>query len=128
MRYYLKRANIEYSFKPERIKKRIKFKFQKVLYGFDESDVYDLDHTMKCLLYERLIRYKKDAFKMINGSYHSIEILGIEYTHEEWVDILISLLEDTLSDDSPDMSWNDETLTDRAIWRIWQHIHPAMWW
>ena len=126
MRYYLAKKGIKYKFKPTKTSRKLKMKFQKMLYGFSEYEAYSLDETMEKLLYERLIQFRKDAFKMIDGSYHEIEIIGITHTQEEWVDILISLLEDSLT--KKGVSFEEEDLISNSIWRIWQHIYPSMWW
>ena len=120
------KKGIKYKFKPSKISRRLKMKFQELFYGFPESDAYSLDNTMEMLLYERLVQYRKDAYRIIDGSYHKIEIIGITHTQQEWVDILISLLEDSLTKGSID--FREEELVSDSIWRIWQHIYPTMWW
>lgn len=126
-----------------------KYKNYEEKYGVFPPDCWDLDYTMLCYLYERLLQYKRDA--CVDLTYHKFTFDGKEYTQEELIDEMIEIAEFVLMDlDKVSKrtktykrltsnkyyikygefnSFDDEQFNIRGnFWKIWAIIYPAMWW
>lgn len=79
--YYRVIVGIEDIFSPRHVKRRIKYAWQRLVRGWDDSELWNLDYTIAEFILPRLIRYKE-----ISISY------GAKYTEEEWSDILDKMI------------------------------------
>ena len=65
-----------------------KWKKETEEYGFDEREIWNLDFTFFCWLYERLKRYKE--INCVDLSCKIVKVNDEEKTLEEWIDIMIN--------------------------------------
>lgn len=92
-------------------------------YGFDETDVWDLDSTMIELLYERVMMFNEIC--PMDLEHHTIEINGVEKSQKEWIDELLNLCEKAIR--YTDYNAFDET-SRQQIWTIWRELSRFMLW
>lgn len=64
-----------------------RFKKQRRKYGFDQREIYNLDHTFAEWLYCRLKMY--DDLNFIDTSFHKIEWNGESVTMQQAIDTLL---------------------------------------
>ncbi len=100
---------------------------EREIYGFDDRETWDLQTTFYLWLYERLMKYKESASKIINLNFHTFEYRGKKLTQENLIDLLIGLLKFFFSNsyNEFDPVHNEKIL---AIGEIWALILPSMWW
>ena len=95
------------------------WKQQRDTYGFDEREIWSMDLTFFCWLYERLKFYKEHASFDLN--YHQIDYKGVIYTQGKLIDEMIKLLENY---------FNEPSKYDREVDEVafmWVAIMPLMW-
>lgn len=95
------------------------WKQQRDIYGFDEREIWSMDLTFLCWLYERLKFYKDCA--SFDLSYHQIDYRGVIYTQGELIDEMIKLLENYFN--APNKY--DKEVNEVAF--MWATIMPLMW-
>lgn len=95
------------------------WKQQRDIYGFDEREIWSMDLTFFCWLYERLKFYKECASFDLN--YHQIDYKGVIYTQGELIDEMIKLLENYFNAPSK----YDKEVNEVAF--MWATIMPLMW-
>lgn len=72
-----------------------KWKTEREEYGFDSRDTWNMDTIMLELLYERLKMYME--VNIVDLEYHTITIGEEEKNLQEWVELILQLCEDVLS-------------------------------
>lgn len=119
-------------------------------YGFDSGDTWNLGITMMSLLYERLMMYRDVT--IVDTSFYKLTIFGVERSLGEWIDIMISNMEECLSQDryecilfeeydkaesEEDSEWYLRKMyehdfymvnTAREVWEIWSVVFMHVWW
>ena len=100
-----------------------KWQEERDMYGFDETDVWDLDSTMIELLYERVMMFKEICPMDLEP--HTVEINGVEKSQKEWIDELLNLCEKAIR--YTDYKAFDETHR-QQIWTIWRELSRFMLW
>lgn len=113
-------------------KEEEKLKKNKRKYGFDDRETYNLDTTFYQWLYERLVRYKELASKIIDfkSDYsHRWDYKGKSLNQIELIDKAIALLEEYFTTDGKTLK-EDLALMNKALEaaQIFVMILPAMWW
>ena len=100
-------------------------------YGFDSKETWSLDYTFYVWLYEHLMMYKKEAFKVVDLDYHKFDVDGKEYTQRQLINRLLKdlryiMLNDYYMFDKKDYE-KIQKRTER-IHKLWGIVIPAMWW
>ena len=102
-----------------------KWKKEREEYGFDERESWNLDHTFRLWLYERL-KYFLDVAP-INLEYHLFDYAGKEYTQKQMIDMMLERLEFSFSKEYNYMK-DDQYEYVNEVGKIWAVVMPAMWW
>ena len=71
-----------------------KWESERLEYGFDERETWNLDFTFFCWLYERLMKYKEISPVDLNCKI--IKVNNEEKNLEEWVNLMISNSKDLI--------------------------------
>lgn len=104
-----------------------KWEKEREIYGFDDRETWDLQHTFYLWLYERLMKYVESASPIVNLEYHKFEFKGKEYTQIEMIDMMLERLRFVFS--SSYVDFEPESIEKaREIGEIWAIVLPAMWW
>lgn len=103
--------------------KKVKWKNQRKIYGFDTRETYSLDLTYAIWLYSRVKMYKEVADKIVDLSCHKFMIDDKEYTQIEIIDQILENTEIYLTSSADD---NMKKLIKAA--ELFAKILPAMWW
>lgn len=100
---------------------------QKRIYGFDDSETWDLSSTFYAWLYERLRMYVDIGGEIVNLDFHKFEFKGHTYTQLELINEILERIRFYFSDSYDDF---DEEYTRYVyeVGEIWALILPAMWW
>lgn len=130
MHKYLEEKGIKPFFRNKKdFLKRKKFWKQKLTYGFDMRETYDLDYTFYCWLYERLKMYLKEASHVVDLDYHRFFWEGKEYTQRELINEMINRLDLYFKlEGTWDIASNEEQKYIDKIPEIWALVCKAMWW
>ena len=97
---------------------------QRTKYGFDDRETWAMGATFTQWLYERLRMYKDVGGQIVNLSYHSFDVDGVEMTQLEIIDKMLSNCEILLREEDLE---NEETIEQETA-RLWSIVLPAMWW
>lgn len=65
------------------------------VFGFDDRDTWNLDHTMLALLYERLKMFQSVA--NVNMNFHVVEHRGEQISQQEALDLMCERAEEALT-------------------------------
>lgn len=95
------------------------WKQQRDTYGFDEREIWSMDLTFLCWLYERLKFFREYA--ALDLDYHKIDYKGTIYTQGELIDKMIELLENYFNNSDKYAKEVDEVAF------MWAVIMPFMW-
>ena len=100
---------------------------QKRIYGFDDSETWDLNSTFYAWLYEHLRMYVDIGGEIVNLDFHKFEFKGRTYTQLELINEILERIRFYFSDSYDDF---DEEYTKYVyeVGEIWALILPAMWW
>ena len=96
--------------------------------GVDPRECFNLDVSFYEWLYERLMRYKQDASKVVTlGPIGGLfEFKGAQFSQEQMIDGMLERLRLILSDKIPDVDEEDKAC--REVGEMWAIVLPAMWW
>lgn len=100
---------------------------QREVYGFDDSETWNLNTMFYAWLYERLRMYVDVGGQVINLEFHRFNYKGAEYTQLELIQAILKRIEFYFSDEYDDFDEWDNDYVDE-IGEIWALILPAMWW
>lgn len=100
---------------------------QRKEYGFDGREIWNLDVSFYCWLYERL-KYFLDHVH-IDLTYHIFEFEGKTYTQEEMIKNIIYIIEKYLfkKNVTKCIPLEEESNNLERAARMWVEILPAMW-
>jgi len=107
--------------------RRFKFWKQKLIYGFPETETYDLDYTFCLWAYEHLKMYVEKAAPNVDLTYHKFTYKDKEYTEIELIEKLLQLIEE-FGIKSDFCTYLDEEKKYEEIGEIWAILLPALWW
>ena len=133
MRIWLRKIGVKREERPENwkkpLKRHIKCKIKKAIYGVDPRDTYDLDYAWQLWLYEHLKMFQKQAYPVVDLSEKRFEWKGEKYSQEELITMMINRLEFALNprnkyDDLDSKQFNCV----HEVEKIWALVCPAMWW
>ena len=93
-------------------------------YGFDEREIWSLDDTFYCWLYERLKMFI--ARKCVNLNYHTFEYKGETLTQEQCLNRMLEGLEIALTKERAYCTMEDLTKIDDAT-NIWTLVIHQVW-
>lgn len=122
-------ADIGFAYSPDKLtgnrKREKKWKKQRKKYGFDEREVWSMECTFYCWLYERLMMYKKlNDSTPLNDSF---TFQGKNYRQAELIEMMLERLRYFFSRDTYEYNEKmDDYIHD--IEKIWAVILPEMWW
>lgn len=102
-----------------------KFKRERKKYGFDEREVWNLDLSFYCWLYERLRLYLDTS--PVNLDYEEITYKDKTYSLKELIDMIIERLEFALSPDYNDFNQKQLAYVEESA-QIWAVIISYVWW
>ncbi len=100
---------------------------QKKIYGFDETETWNLNSTFYAWLYEHLRMYTDKANKIVNLHFHKFEWNGKEYYQDEIIDMILDHIRFFFSEDYDDFS-EENIMYIEEIGELWALVLPAMWW
>ena len=100
---------------------------QRKIYGFDDSETWDLNSTFYLWLYEHLRMYIDVASDVVNLEFHKFEWHGHEYTQLEIINMILERIGFYFSEEYDD--WTEEHIVYiNEIGELWAIVLPAMWW
>ena len=102
--------------------RRKRWKKQRLRYGFDDRETWNLDMIFCEFLYSHLMMYKEIGGKVIKTDFHKFDHNGTEVTQGEAIDIILEACKDYLLD----MDNSCDVMQDAMV--LWGKILPAMWW
>ena len=99
-----------------------KWESERLEYGFDERETWNLDFTFFCWLYERLKKYKEVS--PADLSCKIVKVNDEEKTLEEWLDIMINnaeslILVDIYSEEKIDLAEFTIEIFKQTIFYLW---------
>ena len=99
-----------------------KWEKERLEYGFDERETWNLDFTFFCWLYERLKKYKEVS--PADLSCKIVKVNDEEKTLEEWLDIMINnteslILVDIYSEEKIDLAEFTIEIFKQTIFYLW---------
>ena len=99
-----------------------KWEKERLEYGFDERETWNLDFTFFCWLYERLKKYKEVS--PADLSCKIVKVNDEEKTLEEWLDIMINnaeslILVDIYSEEKIDLAEFIIEIFKQTIFYLW---------
>lgn len=104
-----------------------KWEEEKVIYGFDSTETWNLNYTFYAWLYEHLRMYQDKASKIVDLHYHKFEWKEKEYYQDEIIEMILDHIRFFFSEDYDDFE-ADQNLYIYEIGELWALILPAMWW
>ena len=99
---------------------------QEKTYGFCDIETWDLDSTFAQLLYERLMMYKEIGGKVVDLSYHKIDIFDTTLTLSECIDLMIEKCKMAIKEASVDSEECAKHMD--TVWKIMKEVHGLLWW
>ena len=133
MRIWLNQIHVPKKYRPEGwkkpLKRHLKCKLAKAVYGVDPRETYDLDETWRMWMYEHLKMYLKKANPVVDLTEHHFEWKGEQYSQLDMIHMMLDRLEFALNPKSgyDDFNEKDYNYIHEAE-KIWAIICPAMWW
>lgn len=101
-----------------------KYRHQRKMYGFDESETWDLNIGFCIYLYERVSMFKETAY--MDLKYYTYEYKEKRRTLAEMIEVLLSYLRIILVDFDSGNNEKDEMIDE--VLTIWMTIHNDMSW
>lgn len=131
---YLKKINADQTYTADMDEKETEqderhtiWKYQRVIYGFDERETWCLSACFYAWLYEHIKMYLDKADKVINLEFHKFKYNDETYTQKELLEEICEMIEYYFSDSYND--WNEEDCEYVSnIEKMWAVVMPAMWW
>ena len=113
----------------QKITLRGKLLKQRAQYSFDEREVYDLNYTFYCWLYERVNMFIDVASEMTDLHHKRLIWKGVEYTQFDLMQELLIRLKFYFkaTKDFLILSSEEEKMI-TEIGEIWAVLLPEMWW
>ncbi len=100
---------------------------QRSVYGFDDSETWDLSSTFYAWLYEHLRMYVDIGGKAVDLDFHKFEYHGCEYTQLAIINMILERIVFYFSEEYDD--WTEEHVAYiNEIGELWAIVLPAMWW
>ena len=93
-------------------------------YGFNDIETWDLDCALAQILYERLMMYKEIGGKVVDLSYHEINIFNTTLKLNECIDLMIEKCKLAIKTNDP----TEYTKHMDTIWTIMKEVHGLLWW
>lgn len=93
-------------------------------YGFDEREIWNLNYTFYCWLYERLKMFVERA--CINLNYHTFEYKGETLTQKQCIDKMLEGLEIVLTKEEYNLT-EEDLIKINDITYIWALVIHCMW-
>lgn len=101
-------------------KRSLRFFGQRLKYGFDERETWNLNYAFYVWLYERLKMY--NDINIINTSYHRFKFDGVEINMQEGIDMILNICEKVIQE-------NDiEADEDMIVPRLFVGMFGLLWW
>ena len=100
---------------------------QRAIYGFDDSETWDLNSTFYAWLYERLRMYIDVGGEVVDLGFHKFNWKGNEYTQREIVEMILDHIHFYFSEEYNDFD-EDDVAYINEIGELWALVLPAMWW
>lgn len=113
-------------------KDRKKFRKQRKKFGFDQREIYNLDHTFAEWLYCRLKMYNE--LNCVDTSYHKIEWEGKTITMQDAIDILLKASRHYLKGFAENSGGLNTDELDKRFQKLcdlmplWGKLLPYLWW
>ena len=96
---------------------------QRKIYGFDERETWSLETAFYLWLYERLKMYLE--YTIVDLDFYKFEYKGKTYTQKQMIDMMIERLEEYLTDETDEKSFEKYP---NEICEIWALVLPVMCW
>lgn len=93
-------------------------------YGFNDIETWDLDSAFAQIIYERLSMYLEYADKVVDLSFHTLEILGAELTLKDAIEFTIWECKKAIKATDPDVY----TKAMDIVWQMMSKMHGYLWW
>ena len=100
---------------------------ERKIYGFDNTETWNLDSAFYLWLYERLRRYVDIGGQVVNLHYHRFTFKDKEYFQDELIDMMIERIKYCFSEEYDEFNKEEYDYV-HEIEQIWAIILPAMWW
>lgn len=103
------------------------WKKEQAIYGFDERDTWNLDHTMLELLYERI----KMFVEIVNIEDYQTKVIvdDKETAFSAVVNELIELCEKVIKNNTSfAIDFEEQNKLERRIWSLWAQTFDYFWW
>lgn len=102
-------------------------------YGFDATEIWNLDDTLLMMIYERLELFLQQASGIVDLSY-SIEVESEERGLDEWIREILTLIhriwtfESISEDKDPDYTEEQSRKDEEKVYTILSRISRHLWW
>lgn len=116
-----------FSFANPNDKRAEKWEIERQIYGFDETETWDLNSTFYAWLYEHLRMYMDKASEVVNLKFHQFTWRGDSYTQLEIIEMILEHIRFYFSEEYDDFSEYDRIYIDE-VGELWALVLPAMWW
>ena len=93
-------------------------------YGFNDIETWYLDSAFAQIIYERLSMYLEYADKVVDLSFHTLEILGAELTLKDAIEFTIWECKKAIKATDPDVY----TKAMDIVWQMMSKMHGYLWW
>ncbi len=100
---------------------------QTEIYGFNDTETWDMDRTFYLWLYEHLRMYEEVASDIVDLNYHKFSFKGKKYTQLELIHLIMDKIKFYFSTEYDDFDGSHYNKI-KEIGEIWAMLLPSMWW
>lgn len=93
-------------------------------YGFCDIETWDLDSAFAQIIYERLMMYLECADRVVDLSFHTLEVLGAKLTLKDAIEFTIWECKKAIKATDPDVY----TKAMDIVWQMMSKMHGYLWW
>ena len=103
-------------------------------YGFDVTEIWNLDDTFLMMIYERLKLFLQQTSGLVDLSYHRIEVESEEKSLDEWIREILTLIrriwtfDSTLKYKDPNYTEEQSIKDEEKVYMILSRISRHLWW
>lgn len=103
-------------------------------YGFDVTEIWNLDDTFLMMIYERLELFLQQTSWIVDLSCHRIEVGSEEKNLEDWIREILTLIHriwtfDSISEDKDPNYTEEQSIKDEEkVYIILSRISRHLWW
>lgn len=100
---------------------------ERQIYGFDNTETWDLRSSFYAWLYEHLRMYIDTSSEIVNLEFHTFEWHGRKYTQLELINMILERIGFFFCEEYDDFEKSHLDYVSE-VEELWALVLPAMWW